>query len=71
MKKVYVVVDAFGSVFGVYVSYRKAELARYARIDCKRITGSTDTRVFIQCKYLDESLDEKQLKFLEQSAIMG
>ena len=70
MKKVYVVVDAFGSVFGVYASYAKAELARYARVDCKRIMGATDTRVFIQCKYLDESSDE-DLKFKEQSAIMG
>jgi hypothetical protein len=53
MKKVYVVVDARGSVFGVYASYRKAELARYARIDCKRIMCAADQRVFIQCKYLE------------------
>ena len=54
MKKVYVVVDVRGAVIGVYRSYKSAECARYARAEAMGLAGALDTRVFIQCKYLED-----------------
>lgn len=54
MEKVWVVVDARGSVFGVYRTYEVADRVRQDRQLCKRIMGADDQRVFVQCKYLEE-----------------